>query len=98
TENAGRSGDAAPAAPSGIHDPEPDQLLHLPPLMTPPRKSEPIDLAAIRARLADAEGPRFWQSLEELAGTEGFEEFLFREFPRQASEWESGEPGRWKLL
>ena len=62
------------------------------------RKSEPLDLAAIRARLAGAEGPRFWQSLEELAGTEGFEEFLFREFPRQASEWESGEPGRRKFL
>jgi MoCo/4Fe-4S cofactor protein with predicted Tat translocation signal len=73
-------------------------LLDLPPLMTPERKSEPLDLAAIRARLAGAEGPRFWQSLEEIARTEGFGEFLFREFPRQASEWEDDEPGRRKFL
>ena len=37
--------------------------------MTPLPKSEQLDLAAIRARLAGAEGPRFWQSLEELAET-----------------------------
>src|SRR5207247_5395244 len=53
---------------------------------------------AIRAKLAGAEGPRFWQSLEELAETEGFQDFLFREFPRQASEWDAGEPGRRKFL
>ena len=35
--------------------------------MTP--EHEPLDLAAIRAKLAGAEGPRFWQSLEELAET-----------------------------
>ncbi len=42
--------------------------------------------------------PRYWQSLEELAGTPAFEEFLYREFPRQASEWDSDEPGRRKFL
>jgi MoCo/4Fe-4S cofactor protein with predicted Tat translocation signal len=66
--------------------------------MTPNPKSEQLDLAAIREKLAGASGPRFWQSLEELAGTEGFEEFLHREFPRQASEWEDDEPGRRKFL
>src|SRR5437868_14194310 len=66
--------------------------------MTPKPQSEPIDLAAIRAKLASAEGPRFWQSLEELAETEGFQDFLYREFPRQASEWEGDEPGRRKFL
>src|SRR5713226_8990099 len=66
--------------------------------MTPKPQSEPIDLAAIRAKLAGANGPRYWQSLEELAETEGFQEFLFREFPRQASEWEDDEPGRRKFL
>src|SRR5438093_8754610 len=66
--------------------------------MTPNRKSEQIDLAAIQAKLAGAEGPRFWQSLEELADTEGFTDFLHREFPRQASEWEDDEPGRRKFL
>jgi molybdopterin-containing oxidoreductase family iron-sulfur binding subunit len=44
-------------------------------------------LAAFRARLADAHGPRYWRSLEELAGTEEFQEFLHREFPANASEW-----------
>src|SRR5206468_1169795 len=58
----------------------------------------PLDFAAIRARLAGAQGPRFWQSLEELAETEAFQDFLFREFPRQASEWEDDEPGRRKFL
>ena len=31
--------------------------------------------------------PRHWRSLEELAGSEEFEEFLHREFPSGASEW-----------
>ena len=66
--------------------------------MTPKPQSEHIDLAAIRAKLAGAKGPRYWQSLEELAETEGFQEFLFREFPRQASEWEDDEQGRRKFL
>ncbi|MGH9657886.1 MAG: TAT-variant-translocated molybdopterin oxidoreductase, partial [Bryobacteraceae bacterium] len=53
-----------------------------------------IDLAAIRARLEGAVGPRYWQSLDELASTGGFREFLHREFPREASVWEDDEPGR----
>jgi molybdopterin-containing oxidoreductase family iron-sulfur binding subunit len=66
--------------------------------MTPKSKPEKLDLAEIRSKLASAQGLRYWQSLEELAGTEAFEEFLHREFPRQASEWDSGEPGRRKFL
>ena len=31
--------------------------------------------------------PAFWRSLEELAGSREFEDFLHREFPRGASEW-----------
>ena len=34
-----------------------------------------------------AEPPKYWRSLEELAQTPGFEEWLHREFPRGASEW-----------
>src|SRR2546422_3805086 len=49
-----------------------------------------LDLATIRARLNAVQGQRYWRSLEELAETEGFEEFLHREFPRQASEWQDG--------
>jgi molybdopterin-containing oxidoreductase family iron-sulfur binding subunit len=41
--------------------------------------------------LQDAEGPRngkkYWRSLEELADTPVFREFVAREFPQQAEEW-----------
>jgi MoCo/4Fe-4S cofactor protein with predicted Tat translocation signal len=53
-----------------------------------PRKK--LDLAEVRAKLADARGPQYWRSLEELAGSEGFEELLHDEFPRHASEWHDG--------
>ncbi len=46
-----------------------------------------LDLAAIRARLSEARGQEYWRCLEELAAVEGFQEFLHREFPRQASTW-----------
>src|SRR6266568_3144448 len=49
-----------------------------------------LDLATIRARLRAVQGRQYWRSLEELAATEGFEEFLHREFPRQAAEWQDG--------
>jgi len=54
---------------------------------TNPRKTGGPDLAALRARLADETGPRYWRSLDELAETEEFQEFLHREFPQAASEW-----------
>jgi molybdopterin-containing oxidoreductase family iron-sulfur binding subunit len=46
-----------------------------------------MDFAAIRSRLADADGRLYWRSLGELADTPGFREYLHREFPEQASEW-----------
>ncbi|MEZ4660826.1 MAG: TAT-variant-translocated molybdopterin oxidoreductase [Caldilineaceae bacterium] len=46
----------------------------------------PLDLPAIQ-RLSAAKGRGFWRSLEELAETDEFTDFLHREFPRQASEW-----------
>lgn len=46
-----------------------------------------LDLAAVQARLAQSQGRDYWRSLEELAETPSFQEFLQREFPRQASEW-----------
>src|SRR5689334_22265018 len=92
---AGRSGDAGAAACEGIQNSKLDQLLDVSPLRKTP---EHFNLAAIRARLAGAQGPKYWQSLEELAETEGFQDFLYREFPRQASEWEGDEPGRRKFL
>lgn len=47
----------------------------------------PLDLASVRARLGAMRGQRYWRSLEELAETEAFQEFLHREFPHGASEW-----------
>jgi molybdopterin-containing oxidoreductase family iron-sulfur binding subunit len=46
-----------------------------------------MDFSAIRSRLADAEGRLYWRSLGELADTPEFREYLHREFPEQASEW-----------
>ncbi len=50
-------------------------------------KRNRLDLAAIRERLAATRGEQYWRSLEEVAETEGFQEFLHREFPQGASEW-----------
>ena len=46
-----------------------------------------LDLAAIRNRLSAKRGPDYWRSLEEVADTKEFQEFLHREFPSQASQW-----------
>ena len=62
------------------------------------KTQESLDLKSIRERLAGETGPRYWQSLEELANTEGFQDFLHREFPRAASEWVDDEPGRRKFV
>ncbi len=45
------------------------------------------DFEAARQKLAESEGPEYWRSLEELAGTKEFQEQLHREFPKGASEW-----------
>ncbi|HUI26850.1 MAG TPA: TAT-variant-translocated molybdopterin oxidoreductase, partial [Candidatus Kryptonia bacterium] len=44
----------------------------------------PIDLAAIRQRLARTSGRQYWRGLEELAETEEFQAFIDHEFPRGA--------------
>ncbi len=46
-----------------------------------------MDFSSIRSRLADAGGRLYWRSLGELADTAEFREYLHREFPAQASEW-----------
>src|SRR3954470_2217421 len=53
-------------------------------------RKRPVSIESARARLRDKSGREFWQSLEELAETEGFEELLHSEFPRHASEWDEG--------
>jgi len=46
-----------------------------------------MDFAAIRSRLSGAEGRLYWRSLGELSDSPDFREYLHREFPEQASEW-----------
>ena len=46
-----------------------------------------VDLAALRERLENAKGPRYWKSLEELAETEEFKTFIDDEFPTRSPEW-----------
>ncbi|MGD9906007.1 MAG: TAT-variant-translocated molybdopterin oxidoreductase [Vicinamibacterales bacterium] len=62
--------------------------------------SEPLDLNAIRAKLEAANGPQYWRSLEAVAETPEFQEFLHREFPAHASEWNDpvGRRGFLKLM
>ena len=45
----------------------------------------PIDISAIRTRLSSQKGSNYWRSLEEVAKTPEFEEYLHAEFPRLAS-------------
>ena len=46
-----------------------------------------VDLTAIRARLSHEGGPKVWKSLESVAETPEFKDYLHREFPSNASEW-----------
>src|SRR5947209_8581003 len=46
-----------------------------------------MNLSEIRSRLAGLEGRMYWRSLEELADTPDFREYVAREFPAQASEF-----------
>ena len=57
-------------------------------------------MTAIRARLEAANGPQYWRSLEAVAETPEFQEFLHREFPANASEWNDpvGRRGFLKLM
>src|SRR4029453_13789262 len=54
---------------------------------TPEVPAVRIDLAQVRRRVDGATGRVYWKSLEELAQTPGFQDFLHREFPENASEW-----------
>ncbi len=45
------------------------------------------DLSALRARLRGATGKHYWRSLESIAETPEFQEYLHREFPQNATEW-----------
>ena len=58
------------------------------PRFVPPGPERPVraspaphDIAALRARIADGSGPALWRSLEAVAETPAFKDFLAREFP-----------------
>lgn len=55
-----------------------------------PPTTSPLDLEAIRARLAESKGPQFWRSLEEAAGAPEFQAYLDHEFTPGTSDWGSG--------
>ena len=57
-------------------------------------QKDSMNLGFIQKRLEQAKGAGYWRSLDELAATEGFQEFLHREFPRQAAEWVDDEGRR----
>src|SRR5215510_10688065 len=46
-----------------------------------------MTLSAIRSRLAGLEGRAYWRSLDEAADTPEFRDYVTREFPHQASEF-----------
>lgn len=52
------------------------------------KRTKVVDITEIRTKLASAQGKEYWRSLEELAGTPEFDEFLHREFPREAAVWD----------
>ena len=52
-----------------------------------PTKRKELDLATVKGQIAQTTGPEYWRSLEELAGSEEFQEMMHREFPKGASEW-----------
>jgi molybdopterin-containing oxidoreductase family iron-sulfur binding subunit len=52
-----------------------------------PNISTQLDLDAIRARLASANGPEFWRSLDQVAQTPEFQKIVDDEFVPGTSEW-----------
>jgi len=67
----------APAVPTRAGDP------------LAPDGARPVDLGRLRERLSQQRGAAYWRSLDELAETVEFQEFLRKEFPRQAAPLEA---------
>ena len=62
--------------------------------MSQEHPSFPVDFQGVRRKDAPAGRRRYWKSLEELAETPGFLDFLHREFPEQASMFEDAKGRR----
>ncbi|MGA8222233.1 MAG: TAT-variant-translocated molybdopterin oxidoreductase [Candidatus Acidiferrales bacterium] len=54
------------------------------------KSPNPSDLEALRSKLAEGNGKRFWQSLDELSETKEYREFLENEFPANAESQPGG--------
>src|SRR5881296_950348 len=68
--------------------PDPDVDNHPPNAEERELREYPLDLAAVRTKLADKQGKQYWRTLEELSDDPHFSDLLHREFPRAASEWD----------
>ncbi|HEX8028583.1 MAG TPA: TAT-variant-translocated molybdopterin oxidoreductase, partial [Vicinamibacterales bacterium] len=51
------------------------------------KRGSTIDLKAVRAKLQQQGAPQVWRSLDEVAETTEFKDYLHREFPSNATEW-----------
>jgi MoCo/4Fe-4S cofactor protein with predicted Tat translocation signal len=70
---------AQPSLPSGAgHSSEPGRRT---------RNAGDVDFEVIRNKLVNAQGRRYWRSLDQLADTVEFRQLLEREFSTGASEW-----------
>lgn len=58
----------------------------------------PLDIEAIRQRLEDSKGPKYWQSLEELSDTDDFHAFMNKEFPQHIEEVKANPVSRRNFL
>jgi MoCo/4Fe-4S cofactor protein with predicted Tat translocation signal len=65
--------------------------------MKPITSSSALNLSAIREKLKNLRGQKYWRSLEEVAETQQFKDFLNREFSQHASEFRD-ELGRREFL
>lgn len=55
-----------------------------------PSKDSKTNFALLRDRILEKSGKDYWRSVEEFVDAPEFEEFVKREYPQQAEEWESG--------
>lgn len=80
-----------PAAPAGA-TPAAAGTANIIPLSSIVHRAAPgPNFDSIRERLAAAKGKQYWRSLEELSGSPDFQQYVAREFPRQA-------PASWSPL
>src|ERR1700685_249048 len=55
-----------------------------------PKLPNALDMDAARAKLAQENGKRFWQSIDQLAETKEYREFLENEFPHDPEKDQDG--------